>query len=177
MRFEDSKQPFHPVQAPLPVSDIRGSVDTLAASPPASELLKADNMLSVEDPAAVGDVLSVIPAPVFSLDAAGAGAGPAGIKLPQPSEDTSPCPVVTILAREVKLCAVEPACVASEHISSGCVLNPNPNPTPSPACCCCAGFVLECRPGRELLPLATLLASFVAAAKLPALLIWLMEPV
>jgi hypothetical protein len=127
-------------------------------------------MLSVEDPAAVGEVLSVIPPAAFSLDAAGAGAGPAGIKLPQPSEETSPCPVVTILARDVKLCAVDPACVASEHMSSGCVLSPNPNPKPSPACCCCAGLVLECRPCRELLPLATLLASLVAAARLPALL-------
>lgn len=119
----------------------------------------------------------VLRAPAFSLAAAGGGAGPAGMSEPQPSEEASPCPpVVTMLAREVKLWAVEPAWVATEHRSSGCVPSPS-----GPACCCwccCAGVVLECRPpGWELLPLATLLASFVAATKLPALLMWLMEPV
>lgn len=81
-----------------------------------------------------------------------------------PSEDASPC-VVIMLAREVKLWAAEPACVAIEQRSSGGAL-------PAAA----AGVMPEKRPGIEL-PLAILLVSFAAAPRLPVLLIWLIEPV
>lgn len=98
-----------------------------------------------------------------ALSLAAAVAGPAGIRDTPPSDEASPWPVVIILDSDVKLCAAEPACVAIEQRSSAGVAMP-------PAC----APVLTCR---AELPLAMLLASLVTAPRLPALLMWLMEPV
>jgi hypothetical protein len=95
-----------------------------------------------------------------SLEAAAAGT--AGMSDTPPSEDASPC-VVIILASDVKLWAVEPACVASEHRSSA---------TPLAA----AAGVLKDLPARDP-PLVMLLVSLAAAPRLPVLLMWLIEPV
>lgn len=95
-----------------------------------------------------------------SLEAA-AAAGTAGMSDTPPSEDASPC-VVIMLASDVKLWAVEPACVAKEHRSSAGPL--------------AAAAVPRGRTGRDP-PLVMLLVSFAAAPRLPVLLMWLIEPV
>jgi hypothetical protein len=129
------------------------------ASPPASELLYADSRLKFEEPAAVGEVER--PMALESLEAA-AAAGTAGMSDTPPSEEASPC-VVIMLASDVKLWAVEPACVANEHRSSAGPL-------------AAAAAAPRGRPDADP-PLVMLLVSFAAAPRLPVLLMWLIEPV